>query len=820
MHNSISVPAPLCRLCCIDDSRTSAFVTKRLLTRQGYQVDHFVSAELAIEAIFEYDYGLIITDLMLAKDNELNGDDFIRLIRNCGHQSKNKIPIIVLTGTSDRQTHETLKTLGANAILCKPLDEILLNKTIEKIVAFADVIPLDSQYSVPSLSNPSPSNAHQFGANTQEVATSQPDSYDDSLTALPLTLPTIDWAIDMPMIEMGVEKIECDNLSIISSEEVHQNVVKPPVQTKQFDDLTLQDIEIGDPSEPILVRSQARAKSGRHNFGDLSFDDIAGGVNVREGTDSTRHQESLKPNFASLTLDDLAVSVSDPDGLEQSIVTDDTQSDIPTLTELSQQPYKVDVSSPVNTSEKAEKLPEKTLETPKVVEPDTAQNVAQEVLPDKPTVSATPPLSVLDKALAAASEDDAVSSPSQAENSAVLDSPLLSLLDDLVKDEPLVKEKVVNQKNQKTPNKIQLKAFFGWKMACLVVVAIVIGVVEWQFKLLPQRSFVVQTAVVEQGPIHASISVSGKVMSTKHLDLTTYESGQIVDIYVKEGARVKQGDVLARLDDVKAKGDVNRYQAKLLSMQEEVSLSNKIRERLQRALNLGAVSRQMVEDAEATWKAASARQTEAEEELKSAQLTLTRTQVIAQFDGLITKRHAQPGQWVAPPEPIVTLVDTTQLAFGMSVNAVDVSKLKIGQTVIMSSESIESIAGKKWREQIVHIAPATTQDNIANMINVHVSLKSQVSALKMGQVIDAEIRLVSIENAVKVPFEALISEDGQSKLAVYQEGRVRIVPIKIGIEDFTHVEIVKGISIDDKVILPEGKTLEDGQKVSLLNSVV
>ena len=54
------------RICYVDDSRTSAYVTKKILTEFGYHVDHFPSAEPAIVALLESDYDLLLTDLLLS----------------------------------------------------------------------------------------------------------------------------------------------------------------------------------------------------------------------------------------------------------------------------------------------------------------------------------------------------------------------------------------------------------------------------------------------------------------------------------------------------------------------------------------------------------------------------------------------------------------------------------------------------------------------------------------------------------------------------------------------------------------------------------
>ena len=134
MSEQVARKLEIKQICFIDDSKTSAFVTKKLLKQYGYQVDHFIDAESALEALMEYDYALLITDLMISSQGGVNGDDLIRLIRQSGHPQKSHIPILVVTGSSDLATHDNLLHVGADRVLPKPLNAQLLQKTISELV--------------------------------------------------------------------------------------------------------------------------------------------------------------------------------------------------------------------------------------------------------------------------------------------------------------------------------------------------------------------------------------------------------------------------------------------------------------------------------------------------------------------------------------------------------------------------------------------------------------------------------------------------------------------------------------------------------------
>ena len=121
------------RLCYVDDSRTSAYVIKRMLRPYGYTVDHYDSAEPALIALVQDSYDLLLTDLKVSAEG-MDGDDLVRALRNSGHDKICDMPIIVITGTSDSDIIDQVYEAGANHILTKPVNGDELDAHIRKLV--------------------------------------------------------------------------------------------------------------------------------------------------------------------------------------------------------------------------------------------------------------------------------------------------------------------------------------------------------------------------------------------------------------------------------------------------------------------------------------------------------------------------------------------------------------------------------------------------------------------------------------------------------------------------------------------------------------
>ena len=125
---------PLARLCYVDDSRTAAFVMRRMLEPGGYRVDYFLSAEPAVVALIQGDYDLLLTDLKVSSSG-MDGDDLIRTLRQSGQPRLSQLPIIVITGSTDAEVLVKAYDAGANQVMTKPVDAEALHSHIRRLLA-------------------------------------------------------------------------------------------------------------------------------------------------------------------------------------------------------------------------------------------------------------------------------------------------------------------------------------------------------------------------------------------------------------------------------------------------------------------------------------------------------------------------------------------------------------------------------------------------------------------------------------------------------------------------------------------------------------
>ena len=326
----------------------------------------------------------------------------------------------------------------------------------------------------------------------------------------------------------------------------------------------------------------------------------------------------------------------------------------------------------------------------------------------------------------------------------------------------------------------------------------------------------VKTVPVERGTLSTYVEAPGTVVSAQETLISAMTAGQVQDVPVNQGDKVDRGDVLLRLDDRTARSNLKKTEAALIRIREEVSKAARELNVLEELLAVGGAAPQAVDDARSQLRIAKAGVSEAEQDLSLAEREWDTMTIEAPFTGVITSVTAQIGEWATPTTPLFRLADMAQLEIEARVDASDTVSLAIGQQVLVTSDAFP---GETWEGKVRQIAPAVERDDNTNTINVRIEL-AQSYAMRLGEQVDVKIVTVAREKILKLPFGAVIQDEGKRWIAIIEEGRVRLSAVRIGIEDFAYMEIVEGAEQGQRVILHEGKRLQAGDKVREVNPAI
>jgi HlyD family secretion protein len=417
----------------------------------------------------------------------------------------------------------------------------------------------------------------------------------------------------------------------------------------------------------------------------------------------------------------------------------------------------------------------------------------------------------------------------------------------------------------------------------------------------------VETSRAQRQDLASMVSASGEIKPKTYVNIGANAFGKITNLFVKEGERVKKGQMLARLEDVQAEADLNATQATLEAARAdaaaaEAALNTALADltraksdaersaldwsRAEGLFKDALISRQEYDSQKAAHRAteaglaqaearvaqAKAQQESANRRVSQANANLThaadvlhKTMYQAPFDGVITSVPVREGETVvigiqnSPGSVLMTLADMSVITAEVRVDETDIVNVDLGER---AEVSIDAIPRKTFKAIVtemgnnamvrstgVSTSQQTTGNQEAKDFRVVVTLEDPPEGLRPGLSATAKITTATRSQALTIPMQALTvrrQEDlvrtneknsveaaapskptSDSKLEiqgvfVVRNHQAEFLPVETGIAGTTDIEIVKGLSVGDEIIIGSYKvlrTLRPGASVKVDNSV-
>lgn len=334
-------------------------------------------------------------------------------------------------------------------------------------------------------------------------------------------------------------------------------------------------------------------------------------------------------------------------------------------------------------------------------------------------------------------------------------------------------------------------------LAIVLVLAIVLKVTG-VLSGIPQ-GVPVTLGTVEVTDVKETIVVKGTVTGETRAELSGAPGYQVKELLVREGDMVKKDQVLARL--------VSGTQPQ----QGSASLTESARLEYIAAQTLyaeGAISRADYLKAKGAYENAL---------LMSGNITLK-----SPFEGTVTRVSQDEGTYIAGTNPLIVVEDLSSLKMEVKINEYSISKVKVGQRVIITSEVL---GDRKLSGVVERISLSGEQKDMTTserVVPVMIMIDKEDSGLLSGVTAKAELLLAEANNVVSVPIDSVM-EDPVTKEAfvfVFKDGIVSKTPVTLGVEGDFSIE-VKGTKLvsGDQVVLNAPDTLEDQGQAFDLNKL-
>jgi len=257
--------------------------------------------------------------------------------------------------------------------------------------------------------------------------------------------------------------------------------------------------------------------------------------------------------------------------------------------------------------------------------------------------------------------------------------------------------------------------------------------------------------------VSPAVAATGVTQAFRDLKLSVTTAGRIEGLFVKEGDRVRKGDLLLHLDrnlealEVQKRRLILQDDARLEELRaREHTLAEQVRS-AQTLLASGSVSRKQVEDEQIAWRAIIGERKALEfgklreqVDLDLAREAHERRHLRAPIDGVITKILAREGESVAPHEPVILMVNTARVRFTGTVPVADGGSLRLGASVTI--ELAQGATPILRQGTIVFVSPVA--DPASGLLEVMAEFDNLDGSIRPG--VAGRIRLASAAAAVTV----------------------------------------------------------------------
>ena len=312
------------------------------------------------------------------------------------------------------------------------------------------------------------------------------------------------------------------------------------------------------------------------------------------------------------------------------------------------------------------------------------------------------------------------------------------------------------------------------------------------------RIFPVEVAVAELGVAARTVTVSGTVEPIRSVGVNSQLAGALTLVAVEEGDRVREGQVLARLDDRELRAQVASAEASLELAESTYERAEQLRQA------------RVITDAE--YERDRAARAAARAQLQQLRTRLTYSTIRSPLSGVVTEKRVEAGDLVAPQTRLFTVADISTMVVRVPVSERDVTSLHPGVAVDVS---LDALPGRMVSGRIRRVFPSA--DTATRLVPVEVALTGAATSLvRPGFLARVVFSLEARQDALLIPASALLGGSGGRSVFVVERDTVRRRAVQTGLTTQGRVEILAGLDRGERVVIAGHNTLRDGAAVRIV----
>ncbi|MBN1664132.1 MAG: efflux RND transporter periplasmic adaptor subunit [Deltaproteobacteria bacterium] len=338
---------------------------------------------------------------------------------------------------------------------------------------------------------------------------------------------------------------------------------------------------------------------------------------------------------------------------------------------------------------------------------------------------------------------------------------------------------------------------------------------------------IVHVSTVAAGTAENVLRFTGDVRAIRDIRLLSQVAEHIVDFKADKGSFVREGQVLAVIDNTLLARVVDQAEAGVAVARSNLRNVESEYGRTSRLFAEEAVSRQQYEARKTQYENAQSATRQAEAVLEQARKQYGNAFIRAPFEGIISNRYVELGDMVAPGTPVFSLIRIDTMRVMAQVSEREFAAVKIGQDARLK---IASLPEKTFRGQIANKMPIL--DPVSRMASVEVHIPNPDRLLVPGMFGDLEIVIGRKDNVPLVPqsilqYRTSMGDSGAhleeqmtrtAYVFIVKDGKAVRRDVVPGYQGNGMLEVVSGVKTGDVIVVRGQQALEDGKAVKVVDS--
>ncbi|MFH1501942.1 MAG: efflux RND transporter periplasmic adaptor subunit [Candidatus Eisenbacteria bacterium] len=306
------------------------------------------------------------------------------------------------------------------------------------------------------------------------------------------------------------------------------------------------------------------------------------------------------------------------------------------------------------------------------------------------------------------------------------------------------------------------------------------------------------------------VSATGTVAARLDIPLSSEASGQVRDVPVRVGDRVREGDVLVKLDDELAALGVRQADAQLLLAEADLDNAEAAFRRTSELWKKGDVSDSDYEAVERGAKAARAGHMAALAARSSAGRQLRNTEIVSPIDGVVAFVHVKVGHLIGVGTPVAHVVNDDVVEVEVGLNENQVVDVRAGSRATLK---VRAYPGETFGAEVEYVGPKA--DDLTRTYPVRVVAPNSKGLLRSGMVAEVTLRAREFDDVIVIERDWVVERFGELSVFVVADSVAVVRKVRLGRVIGDEVIVTSGLEPGDGVVSFGYDRLTDGALVDV-----